>query len=169
MKVFPCQTASRTRNCVRVDFPTETEQEGFTSKPLLTFAEPIVKACQDVAVFTVFTADQETAEANSSQGMFPLLPGGQAEQSHALSESRGEYYVNHKAPLKLKKPSAAAFRGHKRQRAREITWSPISRYGLRTVQDLYDGYSVLMSDVTELLLLCFGMLTNKMVLLIGIM
>ena len=29
------------------------EQKGFTSKPFLTFAEPIVQACQDVAVFTV--------------------------------------------------------------------------------------------------------------------
>ncbi|KAE8289420.1 Sterol regulatory element-binding protein cleavage-activating protein [Larimichthys crocea] len=59
--------------------------------------------------------------------MFPLLPGGRAKQSHTLPESRGEHYVNHKAPLKLKKPSAAAFRAHKQPRAREITWCPVSR------------------------------------------
>lgn len=29
------------------------EQKGFTSKPFLTFAEPIVQARQDAAVFTV--------------------------------------------------------------------------------------------------------------------
>lgn len=82
------------------------------------------------------TADPETPEANSSQGMFPLPPGGRAKQSHTLPEPRGDHYVNHKAPLKLKKLSAAAFKGQKRPRSREITWSPISRYGLRT--DLYD-------------------------------
>ncbi|TKS82664.1 Sterol regulatory element-binding protein cleavage-activating protein [Collichthys lucidus] len=59
--------------------------------------------------------------------MFPLLPGGRAKQSHTLPESRGEHYVNHKAPLKLKKPSTAAFRAHKQPRAREITWCPVSR------------------------------------------
>ena len=83
-------------------------------------------------LYSVFiTADQETPGTNSSQGMFPLLPGGRAEQPYTLPESRREYYVNHKAPFKLKKPSAAAFRGRKQLRAREITWSPISRYGLR--------------------------------------
>ncbi|KAM7382928.1 hypothetical protein PAMP_002623 [Pampus punctatissimus] len=58
--------------------------------------------------------------------MFPLPSGGQAEQPHTLPESRRENFVN-KAPFKLKKPSAAAFRGRKRLRAREITWSPIGR------------------------------------------
>lgn len=91
-------------------------------------------------------ADQGTPEANSSQGMFPLLPGGQAKQLHTLPESRREYYVNHKAQIKLKKPSAAAFRGRKRVRAREVNWSPINRYGLRTVQVLNDGYSLLVYD-----------------------
>ncbi|XP_031723341.1 sterol regulatory element-binding protein cleavage-activating protein isoform X1 [Anarrhichthys ocellatus] len=59
--------------------------------------------------------------------MFPLHPGGRAEQSHTLPGSRGEHYVNHKAPLTLKIPSAAAFRGRRRLRAREVTWSPASR------------------------------------------
>ncbi|KAM6910706.1 sterol regulatory element-binding protein cleavage-activating protein isoform 2-T2 [Xenentodon cancila] len=56
--------------------------------------------------------------------MYPLLPGGQAKQS---PESRREHYVNHKAQIKLKKPSAAAFRGRKQVRSREINWSPIRR------------------------------------------
>ncbi|XP_032373453.1 sterol regulatory element-binding protein cleavage-activating protein isoform X1 [Etheostoma spectabile] len=59
--------------------------------------------------------------------MFPLLPGGRGEQSHTLSESRREHYVNHKAPLTLKKPNAAAFKGRKQLRAREIAWSILSR------------------------------------------
>ncbi|XP_058503697.1 sterol regulatory element-binding protein cleavage-activating protein isoform X1 [Solea solea] len=53
--------------------------------------------------------------------MFPLVPGGRAEQPHALPESRRNYYVNHKAPLKLKNP------GHKRLQDRELTWSPVGR------------------------------------------
>ncbi|KAJ4922382.1 hypothetical protein JOQ06_014219 [Pogonophryne albipinna] len=59
--------------------------------------------------------------------MFPLLPGRRDEQSHTLPEFRNEQHVNHKALLKLNKNSAAAFRGRKGLRAREITWSPVSR------------------------------------------
>ncbi|XP_037310648.2 sterol regulatory element-binding protein cleavage-activating protein isoform X1 [Pungitius pungitius] len=50
--------------------------------------------------------------------MFPLLPAGRAERG-----SRGERYVNLAAPLNPKKP----FEGCKRPRARELTWSPVSR------------------------------------------
>lgn len=84
------------------------------------------------------TAHLETPKAVSSQGMFPLLPGGQAKQSHSLPEPRREHYVNHKALLHLKKLGAATFKGQKRPRAREIGWSPFSRYGLRT--DVYDEW-----------------------------
>ncbi|XP_042079895.1 sterol regulatory element-binding protein cleavage-activating protein isoform X3 [Haplochromis burtoni] len=59
--------------------------------------------------------------------MFPLFSGGQAEQLHSLSESRREHCVNHKAHVKLKKPTVSAFRGLQRVQAREINWSPIGR------------------------------------------
>lgn len=153
---FPLRDREQERE--RVDFPTETEsRKALLQSPCWPLQKPLWKRARTLLflLYRVFiTADQETPEANSSQGMFPLLPGGRAEQSRTLPESRGEHYVNHKAPLKLKKPSAAAFRGHKRPRAREITWSPISRYGLRTV---HDGYSAVIADV----LLCFSMVIKQ--------
>ncbi|KAM9723149.1 sterol regulatory element-binding protein cleavage-activating protein isoform 3-T3 [Menidia menidia] len=59
--------------------------------------------------------------------MFPLLPGGHAEQPHTAPGSRREHYVNHRAQIQLKKASAAAFRGRKQVRSRETNWPPINR------------------------------------------
>lgn len=130
MKVFLCKTLSGTRPC-----PTES-REALLQSLLWPLQNPLCKLAGTFLflLYSLFiTADQGTPEVNSSQGMFPLHPGGRAEQSHTLPESRRELCVNHKAPIKLKKPSAAAFRGRKRLRARELNWPPISRYGLRAV------------------------------------
>lgn len=141
MKVFPREKVSRTKTWPRVAFPTKTESKKASLQSLfLTLQDPLCKLARTLLflLYRLFiTAEQETPEANSSQDMFPLLPGGRAEQSHTLPESRREHYINHKAPLALKKPSAAAFKGRKRLRAREIAWSILSRYGLRTVQGFF--------------------------------
>ncbi|XP_024114205.1 sterol regulatory element-binding protein cleavage-activating protein isoform X1 [Oryzias melastigma] len=59
--------------------------------------------------------------------MFPSLPGAKAEQLYSAPEPRRELCVNQKAQIRLKKPSAASFRGHKQVRSRERNWSLISR------------------------------------------
>ncbi|XP_032415290.1 sterol regulatory element-binding protein cleavage-activating protein isoform X1 [Xiphophorus hellerii] len=59
--------------------------------------------------------------------MFPSLPGGRAKPSETLLDSRRHRYVNHNAQIRLKNPSAAAFKGRKQVGPRQINRSPISR------------------------------------------
>lgn len=149
-----------TRTWLWVDFPSKWRAERLYFKALFwPLQNPLCRLAGTLLclLYSVFiTADQETPEANSSQGMFPLVPGGRPEQSQTLPESRREHYVNHKSSVKIKQSSASAFRGCKRLQVRELTWSPLSRYDLRTVwkidaarqRPVWQSFIVLWSDVS---------------------